>query len=128
MARGASTYVNWENPEEGEKVKELFICKYHEEELLRQWTSKILYRHMKYKRTKDGKQPLICSMPEGSNGPYGKVAHPNGRVAEQGKGVTRKQAEVFLRQEGMHLHISLRMFNSSNVCTVTTYSYLSCTS
>lgn len=47
MARGASTYVDWYDPEEVEKVRHLFICKYHESELLRQWKSKKFHRHMK---------------------------------------------------------------------------------
>lgn len=109
MARGASTYVNWQDPGELSKVKNLLICKKHEQELLRKWKSKEFYKHMKEK-VKCGSRKVLCSMPESPNTIYGKISHPDGRIAEEGRGVTRNHAEIFLRQEGVHLHIGLRKF------------------
>ncbi|KAE9547840.1 hypothetical protein FO519_008948 [Halicephalobus sp. NKZ332] len=98
MARGASTYVNWADPGEVEKVKNLLICENHQKELIQQWESRKSYRHMRVNKVSD-KQYVTCSIPEGPSGPYGGRGHSEGRIVDLKIGFTRQQAEAFLRQE-----------------------------
>ena len=74
MARGASTYVDWDNPEEVEKVKHLLICKNHEDELLREWASK-KYNHIKYIKGENGEDIPTCYTLEELNIPAEETVH-----------------------------------------------------
>lgn len=106
LIRGAAEFDNDFNDEEvKERMKNIFICKKHEDELVFNWWKNKDPTHVKERNTGLTRKPL-CGVP---NNLLTKHGSNSASVLAGLRLYLRKDAAyAFLRQTGAHLHVGIR--------------------
>uniref|UniRef100_A0A914XRL7 Uncharacterized protein n=1 Tax=Plectus sambesii TaxID=2011161 RepID=A0A914XRL7_9BILA len=107
LIRGAAEFGNdFDDETVKERMKNIFICKKHEEELVYRWKRWANPTHVYYKRVNNAAKPT-CSVPNELLNKHG--SNSASVLAKPGRFVRKNHAEAFLRQTGTHLQVGIAM-------------------
>uniref|UniRef100_A0A914XN95 Uncharacterized protein n=1 Tax=Plectus sambesii TaxID=2011161 RepID=A0A914XN95_9BILA len=110
LIRGAAEFENdFDDEAVKERMKNIYICENHEDELVFGWKSWKKPSHVSYKRIGGiaGVQSAKCAVPNAVLNMHG-LNSPS-VYAKPGRFLRKKQAEAFLRQTGTHLQVGIAM-------------------
>lgn len=106
LIRGAAEYDNdFDDEAVKARMKNIFICKHHEDELVHSWKSWRAPRHELEKRTNKGRKKA-CTVPNNPLKMHG--ASSRKVLAKSGRLLQKEKAETVLRHTGIHLHVGIR--------------------
>uniref|UniRef100_A0A914XLB9 Uncharacterized protein n=1 Tax=Plectus sambesii TaxID=2011161 RepID=A0A914XLB9_9BILA len=107
LIRGAAEFENdFDDEAVKERMKNIFICKHHEDELVYHWKTSKKPKHVIYKEVNTVSK-VACSVPNAVLNMHG-LNSPS-VFAKPGRFLRKKQAEAFLKQTGTHLQVGIAM-------------------